>query len=330
MTAIVLLAMPGDADRAARILEALVTERLDVRWFTGPPGGAGWDDAVAAAGGARCVLFCWSVATAGTDAAPYRDLARAAVAQQTAVGIELDAGSAPADLPMTTYNLGGWRRAEKGLLRWAVGQIFYNDIVAAAKYKVAGRDPAAPSAPVKLLARQSWVLVVGIAGLLGALALPGEIYNKLPWPRFNEERAWASLPADSCAALASFRKAYPDGRYAAQATIIYENRQASGPQWVDSQRSAPFFVAAADARPAASEAAAQAAAQPQVDAEAAKVCTGFAEASGGKVRAARAADVQWQCQPVGGGTVCSATGTATCTVAERQVGSTESCPIPGR
>ncbi|MFL0669945.1 MAG: hypothetical protein ACJLS3_00520 [Erythrobacter sp.] len=141
-----------------------------------------------------------------------------------------------------------------------------------------------PSAPTKLLVRQGWLLFVGIGGLLGTLALPGKIHDQIPWPRFNEERAWAGLPDDFCPALAAFIKEYPAGRYASKAKTIFENRLRGEARWVERVRTAPFFVGAGDTTPQASEAAAKAAAQGMVAAEVQKVCTGFAEAAGSRVK----------------------------------------------
>lgn len=330
MSATVLISLPQDEARVDKLLDALVDERLDVQWFSTAPGDADWDKAALAASHARCVLICWSHATRSDAAIEYRELARSAAAADTAIGIELDKGAPPPDIPMTIYGLGGWRRAEKGVIRWAIGQIFYNDIVSAAKFKVAGRDPAPPSAPAKLLVRQLWVIAVGIGGLMGVLSLPGEIYNKMPWPRFNEERAWAALPVNSCKQLADFRKKYPDGRYAELARNIYENRSSGDDEWKDAKRSAPFYVGASDNAPRASEAVARSETRPLVAKAVAKVCNGFVEAAGSRLNAAVSSEESWQCTTIGAGYVCAVTGNAICSVSELTKSDEENCRITGR
>jgi hypothetical protein len=329
VTTIVLLSLAADHGRASKVLSALVGERLDARWFSVTPDDRDWDAAVAGVHAARSVLICWSDATRAEAAAPFRTLARYVAEAGTAVGIELDRGAAPLDLPMTVYSLNGWRMGQ-GLWRWIIGRIFYNDIVSAAKFKAAGRDPAPPSATTKLLIRQLWVGVVGIGALLGLLALPGKIYNSIPWPRFNEERAWNALPKDSCVAVVQFRRDYPDGRHAGTVKTILENRVRATPVWTARDRSAPFFAAAGSAAPKPSEALARADALTRARAEADKVCAGFTEAAESRLMAVALRAEQWECSASGGGTVCSVAGTATCRVQELVESNEEYCPIPGR
>lgn len=330
MSKIILLSLPADVKRAEKVLDALVGERLDVHWHSALSGTPEWDKALEDVTRARCALFCWSEAARLDAAAPFRDAARAATAAGTAIGIEIDRDAQPSDISMTSYGLYGWRRGDGPLLRHLIGKIFYNDIVAAARFKAAGRDPVPPSAPTKLLVRQGWLLFVGIGGLLGTLALPGKIHEQIPWPRFNEERAWAALPEDSCPALAAFIKEYPDGRYAGKAKTIFENRLRGEASWNERVRAAPFFVGAGDAVPQASEAAAKAAAQGPITAEVQRVCDGFSQAAGSRVKSAVPDKLEWQCQPLGLGKVCSATGTASCTLEELEEDREEHCPMPAR
>lgn len=241
MTAIVLLSLPADRERATKILDALVGERLDVVWHSVAPGDDDWTASVTAAHAARCVLFCWSDATRSEAAAPFRLLGAETLAAGTAIGIELDRGAVPPDLSaMTVYNLAGWRAHRRGLWRAFAGRIFYNDIVSAAKFKAAGKDPPSPSAPAKMVARQAWVLAVGIGAILGILSLPKAVYDMVPWPRWNEERAWAAIPKDSCPGLAQFVRDWPDGRHGGEARNIYGARTKQAPGWAAVSRTAPF------------------------------------------------------------------------------------------
>lgn len=331
MTAIVLLSLPADRARVTKVLDALVGERLDVVWHEVVPGDAGWDAAIAAARAARCVMLCWSDATRGDAAAPYRRLAAETLAAGTAVGIELDRGAVPSDLAaMSIYRLSGWRAHHRGLWRAFAGRIFYNDIVAAAKFKAAGKDPPSPAAPAKMLARQAWIAAVGIGALVGILSLPKAVYDLIPWPRWNEESAWAAIPQGSCPALAKFVRQWPDGRHGEEAKTLYAARTRAAAVWMPVDRSAPFFVASAAATPAAGEAAARAATLARADAEARKACQGFVEAAGSRLARVAAEPGDWTCSSVGGGTVCSLTGTAKCRLEELTDSGAEACTIPGR
>ncbi|MDB5680105.1 hypothetical protein [Sphingomonas bacterium] len=331
MTAIVLLSLPEDRDRVGKVLSALVGERLDVVWRSVAPDDPHWAAAIAEAREARCVLFCWSDATRSEAAAPFRRLAAEALAAETAVGIELDRGAVPPDLAaMTLYSLAGWRAHRHGLWRAFAGRIFYNDIVSAAKFKAAGKDPPSPAAPAKLLARQAWVAAVGIGAIVGMLALPKAVYNTIPWPRWNEERAWAAIPKGSCPGLAAFIRDWPDGRHGGEAKDLYAARTKKAPAWTPVERIAPFFVSAAHAAPSATEAGARAVALGRADAEARKACQGYVEAAGSRLKGVGVSPGDVTCNAVGGGTVCSVAGNASCRLEELVDSGAESCPIPGR
>jgi hypothetical protein len=328
MSAIILLSLPADRDRVTKILDALVGERLDVRWHATAPDSADWPTAVAEAAAARCVLFCWSDATRAEAAAPFKQLAADSLAAGTAVAIELDAGAVPPDLAgMSTYNLAGWRAHRRGLWRAFAGRIFYNDIVSAAKFKAAGKDPPSPAAPAKMLARQFWVLAVGLAAVLGLLALPKAVYDLIPWPRWNEERAWAAIPENSCPRLAQFARDWPDGRHAGEAKDAYAARTKQAAQWSGVERTAPFFVSGASAAASPSEAAARGVALARADGEAKKACQGFVEAAGSRLKSVAVAPGDYSCTALGGGTVCSLAGNATCRLEELVDSGEESCPI---
>jgi hypothetical protein len=331
MTAIILLSLPEDRARVTKVLDALVGERLDAVWHSVAPGAADWDKAAADALSARCVLLCWSDATRAESAAPYRRLATDALAKGLAIGIELDRGAVPPDLAgMSIYSLAGWRAHHRGLWRAFAGRIFYNDIVSGAKFKSAGKDPPSPSAPTKMLARQAWVLAVGLGAVLGILSLPKAVNDMIPWPRWNEERAWAGIAKDSCPDLAAFIRDWPDGRHGGDAKNIYAARTKAPALWTPVERTAPFFVSAADAPPAATEAAARATALNRADAKAREVCQGFTEAAGSRLKKVTAKPGDWICTPAGGRFVCSLGGTATCGLEELVDSGTERCPIPGR
>ncbi len=331
MTAIVLLSLPDDHARVTKVLDALVGEKLDIRWHSAAPGTPDWDAAAADALAARCVLFCWSDATRAEAAAPFRQLAAEALASNLAVGIELDTGAVPPDLAaMSVYSLAGWRAHHRGLWRAFAGRIFYNDIVSAAKFKAAGKDPPSPSAPGRMVARQAWVLAVGLAALLGILALPKAVYDLIPWPRWNEERAWAAIPKESCPGLAQFIRDWPDGRHVGDARNIYAARTKKAAIWTPVDRTAPFFVSAASAKPSPTEAAARALALRSADAEAAKACQGYVEAAGSRLKGVGLVPGDTSCTSVGGGMVCSIAGNATCKLEELVDKGEESCPIPGK
>jgi hypothetical protein len=251
---------------------------LDVQWFASEHDWIGARERLLAA---RCVIFCWS--RAATDQAEsYRLLAAEALARGIAISIEFEPGTRPTELSaMTTYAFGGRRT---GLARLLAGRLFLNDIVVAAKYKAAGQDPPPPTAPRKLLFRQAWVGVVAIGSVAATLSAPAQLYQSIPWPRFQEERAWAAIPPGSCAALAAFRRDFPDGRHAAKAAAVLANPgEIVRQQWRILSQDLPITIDVGTDPNARIGRTREARARTEME----LLCNGYAQAAGGTMTAMR-------------------------------------------
>jgi hypothetical protein len=305
MTAILLLCLPADRDRAMPIIDALVGANLDAHWFCAAPDDPEWTDAADAIETARCVIF-WSQAAAAGEAVRYRLLAARVLARQAAIGITLDPGALTPELAwMTSYDLSGWRSRPGGLRRLLAGGIYMDDVVTAAKFKIAGRDPPPPSAPRKLLMRRAWLGFVSVAGFAALLGAIPQLYQSIPWPRFNEEAAWAKLRPGSCEDLLAFRKTWPSGGHAADAQARYDaRRRVATIRWVRVVRSAPVTVPAGTAQALPTEAEARAAALARAKPEARLACEGFTRAAGSKLRGMRLNAGPLSCTRLAGGIIC--------------------------
>ena len=130
--------------------------------------------------------------------------------------------------------------------------------------------------------------------------------------------------------MAAFIKAYPSGRYAGKAKTIFDNRLRGEAKWTPRTRTAPFFLGAADAVSRSEENAAKADMARPIQAEVEKICNGFVEAAGSRLKASSATSLEWECQTIGGGAVCSVTGSAACAVEELEEDRAEHCVLPAR
>ena len=327
MTAVVLLCLPADEAQCQCIIDRLSVANLDCKLFAAAPGHAGWEPAEAAAEEARCVIFCWSRATEGAQASGYRALAQRCLKRKTAIGIELARGSTPDDVAgMMIYDLAGWRSAPRGIWRWLVGTLFLDDIVAAARSKVAGGDPPLPIAPRKLIALRLYAGIGGLVAVTAALTTLLALYQMIPWPRYAEESEWARLKPGSCKPLDDFRQKWPHGRHADQAAARSEARRlVTRIDWRPATRPLEIDVPAGMAEPR-DEREARSLVVASAKADAQRACEGL------KSYGARLEDVRTELGPItcvrlAAGFICGMKqGRALCIVKEPHEQADEFCP----
>lgn len=219
--------MPEDRDKADQIVDAMVAEDLSVWGETAVPGGSGWTKAVEHAQESRCLVICWSAAaTADTQkAALFREAAMDGCSKGRTIGVLLDPASPPDGFACTIYDLSDWRLAPKGLRKLLIGKAFLRDVVTAAKFKQANRDPAPPSAPTKLLIRQiavfSSAFFVPVIAVLGSAETLFNFSDRMAsQPSAQEQEAWDALPSGDCKALRGFARDFSDGVYRDRADAL--------------------------------------------------------------------------------------------------------------
>lgn len=213
MVDILVLCLPGDRDRASVIPDALIRSGVAgsyrTRFLSPEPDGTGWAEAVQAAAAAPCTIFCWSHAAQRSAAEPMRQLGGRALANRTALSVELDQGATPPSMAGSTiYPLHGWRARPGALGLFVFGRGFATDIAAAAQEKVIGRDPPPPSAYWRLIRRQAWIAGGTLAFALGIVSTLWGFYRDPAVARAVDREAAAAFrdaeQSRSCEKLRDF------------------------------------------------------------------------------------------------------------------------------
>ena len=318
---ITLLSMPQDRAKADQIADAMVAEDLPVWAETATPGGEGWAEALSNAQSAKCLVVCWSEAALGDtdEAAAFRDAAMNACAQGRTIGVLLDPVTPPEGFVCAIYDLSDWRLAPSGLRKMLIGKAFLRDVVVAAKYKQANRDPAPPSAPTKLLVRQiavfSSAVLVPFIAILGSAETIFNVRDRLAsQPSEAEEVAWQALPAGDCKALRGFVREFGDGAYRDRAdTMLAAAETRSSTVWEPQVFDEEIYLAHSTGARAG-----------DAEAEGKRRCEMLIQGTEARNLKVSIERVRQDCQSIGGERLCDWRGTASCnfevaTKAEQEV-----------
>ncbi|MEW4449211.1 hypothetical protein [Qipengyuania sp. JC766] len=323
---ILALSMPADAARVELIVDEMIEAGLDVYWDRAEPGSPQWLETGVRAAEARAIVFFFGAAAlSGSDeAVAFHAIARDGCLANKGIAVELDRGSVPADIDCTVYDLSGWRSHPSGWRRRLIGDSYTRDVIAAARYKAAGRDPMAPSAPRKLLMRQLAVvfsaLALPVIGFLTFTESMIALYQGLGFADMasaQEQAAWDGREPGSCKDLRLFLSRHPEGAYANEARALLDGRSVEEREtFSPTSQTLPLYAGIGDARPLAGRPAAQADAQARALEEAERVCGGLVETVGGQGLEARTQGLSYECSTIGSGTVCAADGQALCSFEE--------------
>ncbi|MFZ4687533.1 MAG: hypothetical protein ACOYMK_18255, partial [Hyphomonadaceae bacterium] len=218
---------------------------------------------------------------------------------------------------------------------------FFCDLVAACQAKLEGRGVPSARGPMRRLARRLTIGSVASALTAGLFAFAmnfmsmqdhactllvgqptlGDVCGALglgSQPTREERVAFEALPPGDCEALSDYRDAYEDSPLRAVVDSRLAGRTpAPEPRWV-AQTLRQTLYQPQTASPASTEQAAREAALTAAEGQALRLCR-TAEASG-LYRLQRATPIaeQWECEPTGGGYVCSFMGQAECAVEQRE------------
>jgi hypothetical protein len=224
---ITVLAMPNDRAKAEAIVDAMVLDGLEVWNETAIPGGERWPEALLRLRNTKCLVLCWSeAALADTkEAKLFREAASEGCRQDRAIGALLEQVDPPDDFVGSLYDLANWRLAPRGWRRLLIGDAYLRDLMQAARFKQANRDPVPPSAPRQLFLRQaallsSAIIVPIVAGLSFTDVLLNFERRIAQTPSAEEQAAWDALPRGSCLALKEFIIEFDDGVYRERANAL--------------------------------------------------------------------------------------------------------------
>lgn len=331
-----------DEVRVAHLVQALQKHGLSIWWDRGLPGGEQWRSNIETAlTEASCAVVVWTCASTSADGGFVKDEAARAARRQILVPVMLDKVEPPLGFgELQAVDLTRWRGSAR--------DPFVLDLVAAIRAKMEGRAVPPPLGPMKRLRRR---LTMG--GAVSVLALLGSAFaaNTLnlqertcamplaqPWlsdtcgalglgarPARAERIAWAQRPNGDCDALRQHLKQFPEGAYRVTATAMLSARKVTvAEQWLPVQR--PLRLALGrDAPPAATAAAARADAMERGRKKAQLLCQDFGASGLARYRSADVEPQEWQCDTIGGGTVCGFEGKALCALEEVSRAQRETC-----
>ncbi|MCW2364587.1 hypothetical protein M2341_000034 [Sphingobium sp. B7D2B] len=224
MSQAIILSLSRDDVVAQPIADAMIEHRLDIWWEQVEPSEpSSFEGILERVDRARAVVLIWSGSACDPAATLYQDLAAHAVAQLKAIHVIVEDGCKP---PLngagTIYRLSGWRTRPGSIRRFFGGALYLRDVVTAAQYKIAGRDPPPPNAPRNMLLRQMAFIAPAMFAVIALIPTLIGLWVDLglsAGPSQEEEALWARA-GNSCPALRTLIQRFPDGYYADQAPTL--------------------------------------------------------------------------------------------------------------
>lgn len=331
MSNTVLLSDIADAARVHAMIDAVVEDGQDLRWTQIGPGGESIADATVWVEEARCVILVWSQSNVADVSSPFVLLAKLAARKEAAISVLIDSVSVPASIGQTTvYDLRGWRGQPGRWRKWFGGHLYMRDLVIAAKYKVAGRDPPPANAPRKMLMRQ---LAVAVPAIFAAFALPmtllgyWDLLGMNDRPSAAEAKAWSKVDPKDCNQLRAFVTAHPKGALKAEAQALIDGRITRSEQtWETVTRPmSSFYVGDGLAKGMPNENQARADLTRRMDAAASRQCQGIAAAGQALYIGFKLQDGTTICSNGGDGYRCTFEGGFDCQLNEPIAVEVETC-----
>lgn len=321
---ITLLAMPEDRPKAEAIVDAMVTDDLDVWNETAIPGGTQWSEALVRTKNTKCLVICWSeAALADTmEGRLFREAALDGCRQGRAIGALLDQVDTPESFACTLYNLASWRLNPGGWRRFLIGDAYLRDLVQAARFKQANRDPAPPSAPRKLLFRQAAVLSSAVIVPMVAVASFTDVLLNFEQriaeqPSAEEQAAWDALPSGSCSALREFVSEYDDGVYRDRADALLGAAVPSKETvWESRVLDDEIYLSHSSGSR-----------ESDAEEEGKRRCELLVQGMGVRSLQVKVSAVRQDCQSIGSEQMCDWRGIATCSFEEAQTVDVETCNL---
>jgi TIR domain len=320
-----------DKVRVGRLVQALERQGLSVWWDRELPGGESWRANIEAAlDKARCVVVVWTQGSVGTGGSFVRDEAGRAARKGLLVPVLLDKVDPP---------LGFGETQAIDLTRWRgkVSDPFFQDLVDAARARIAGRPAPAPFGPIKRLRRRltagaaaSVLLAAGAAfannvlqvqnrACVAPVAQPGlsDLCGALGLgarPVRDERLAWAAREEGKCDGLRTHLQRFPSGAYRDTAQALLNARSVVvETSWKLGEQPQPLrLLVGRDGDASIDDAAAKARAIERGTKRAEQMCRDFDAAGLTRLQAALVEPQEWQCSREGGGVVCGFEGKALC------------------
>jgi hypothetical protein len=331
-----------DAARVIRLVRALETAGLSVWWDRSLAAGENWRSQIQCAlDAAKCVIVVWTHESVGPAGDFVRDEAGHAKSRGVLVPVKLSKVNPPMGFgEIQAIDLTRWKGSSR--------DPFFQDLLAAVRAKIEGRNVPPGVGPTKRLRRRlrygslasALLFCFGafasntfqvqdracrlalfqplISDACGAL----ELGNR---PTKSERTAWESRSGGSCAALRSHIERFPNGFYRGEANGLLTARRVTQTEiWTDAERRLSLFQPESEAA-SSNKVIAQDAAMAEAQRRAERLCRGFEATTSFHFKSAKPAAQEWKCTPTSKGVTCGFEGEAVCELEERRIEEHETC-----
>jgi hypothetical protein len=318
MTDTIVFVRAAFGSRAAELTDALSAAGIDATLVIVDGKNAAVDSRAAAK--ARCNVLCWSSnfdrdhdSQAAEEISEFEKIATASRKAENFIHVRVDvkAEQIPQSYDYITPIGGKFVRWWRGLF----DGLYTRDIIGAVRNRRAKIYPPEPMARRRMIQRQ---LVMGIIASGGMLATASGVLGLgqfIPWPRWNEERAWAAVKNGDCVAMKAFVAEYPDGRHSsrANASLLRPEQRL---RWVIRDRPAELSGPLASGIGHTDQATAELTSLNWARGESKKLCENYANNLDAKLIEFTVPPSPPQCQAIGGRWFCQIDGTALCRLSE--------------
>jgi len=331
-----------DAERVARLAQALQSCALNVWWDRYLPGGENWHAEIQRAlENAKCVIVVWTQASVEPDGDFVRDEAREGKQRNILVPVKLDRVAPPMGFgEIQTIDLTRWKGS--------TDDPFFQDLVAAVKAKLEGRPAPAAKGPMRRLRQRLTysAVMTGMVACLGAFGLDtfhaqekvcavpvlqpavSDLCGTVGFggrPGKAERLAWQARRPGNCDDLRNHLGRFPEGAYRVQAhSLLVDRRINESEVWTP--RVQPLrLIQSQGEKPLPSIALAKADALARAQRPSDDLCHGFTATTIYRFKSAEPEAQEWHCASVGKGVSCGFDGQAICQLDGKSTKQEETC-----
>ena len=331
-----------DEKLALKLVKALEKSGFSVWWDRSLVPASSWQTQIQEAlENTKCVIVLWTRESTGPQGDFVRSEARYAKDKNILIPIMMQRTRPPLGFDEIEYiDLVGWRGGQNS--------VFFQDLVAACRAKIEGREKPTPHGPLsRITKRLRYVgVTTALAGLAAFLANVASIQNQVcsisllqpsladacgavdlgGKPTRRERLAWVALPKEDCEALRNYVRKFPDSPQSDNA-----DRLASFPRITKSERweaatiETPLSVGLSEQN-FSTELEAQSNARKRAQILADQRCLGLgASDSTYKYISAKTDSETFECLEYYSGHSCRLSGKAKCQMQVRKLEVTETC-----
>jgi hypothetical protein len=301
-----------------RLVRALEISGLSVWWDRSLGAGENWRSQIQCAlDAAKCVIVVWTDESVGPAGDFVRDEAGRAKTRGVLVPVKLSKVDPPVGFgEIQAIDLTRWKGSSR--------DPFFQDLLAAVRAKIEGRNVPPGEGPTKRLRRRlrygslasAFVFCFGVFAanifqvqdracrlplfqpLVSDVCGAAGLGNR---PTKSERTAWESRTLGRCAALRAHIERFPNGFYRGEANGLLAARRVTQTEiWTDAERRLSLFQPESEAA-SSNKVTAQAVAMAEAQQRAERLCRGFAATTSFHFESAKPVAQEWKCAPTSKG-----------------------------